>query len=40
MTGSGGSAGGLNITGLMMNPMAKAVLAALIPAIMKAASGK
>jgi hypothetical protein len=40
MTGSGGGAGGLNIAGLMNNPIAKTVLAALIPAIMRAASGK
>jgi hypothetical protein len=40
MTGSGGGAGGLNIAGLLNNPMAITVLAALIPAIMKAASGK
>jgi hypothetical protein len=38
--GTGGGAGGLNLAGLLSNPMAKAVLAALIPAIMKAFGGK
>jgi hypothetical protein len=40
MTGGTGSVGGFDIAGLLNNPLAKTVLAALIPAIMKAASGK
>jgi hypothetical protein len=40
MTGGTGSMGGIDIAGLLNNPLAKTVLAALIPAIMKAASGK
>jgi len=39
LTGSGGT-GGLDLGALMKSPLAKAVLAAIIPAIMKAASDK
>ncbi|HEY7032330.1 MAG TPA: hypothetical protein VH482_13410 [Thermomicrobiales bacterium] len=38
--GAAGAAGGLDIGALLSNPMAKAILAALIPAIMKAFQGK
>jgi hypothetical protein len=40
LTGSGGGTGGLDLGALLQSPLAKTVLAALIPAIMKAASGK
>ena len=36
----GGSGGGFDFAALMSNPLAKTVLAALIPAILKAVQGK